>query len=70
MSTRSLVKVLVAMYLNSKGLRYAPVRDVANVITQTGLKVDAYRIVYGLGLHDPGFAIEKDEENTYIRVVG
>ena len=53
MSTRSLVKVLVAMYFNTKQLKYAPVRDVAKAITQTGLKVDAYRIVYGLGLRIP-----------------
>lgn len=68
MSTRSLVKVLVAMYLNSKGLRYAPVRDVAKEINACVTGIDGYRVVYGLGLHDPGFAIEKDEENTYIRM--
>lgn len=69
MSTRSLVKVLVAMYMNGRKIKYAPVKDVSKAITQTGLKIDAYRAVYGLGLNDKGFSIEKDEETTYIRMV-
>lgn len=66
MNVRGTVKVLVAMYLNSKRLQHAPVKDVAKEINACMPDVDAYRIVYGLGLKDPRYTIEKDEDTTYI----
>ena len=69
MTARGIVKVLVAMYFNSMRVKYAPVKDVAKMVNATVGDVDAYRIVYGLGLKDPKYTIERDESTTYIRVV-
>jgi len=67
MNVRGTVKVLVMMYLNAKRLQHAPVKDVAKEINACVKGIDAYRVVYGLGLKDPAYSIEKDEDTTYIR---
>ena len=70
MNTRKMVKVLINMYLNTKRLQFAPVKDVAKEINACMEEVDGYRVVYGIGLNDPSYRIEKDEDTTYIRMVG
>lgn len=48
---------------------YLPIKVVSKSIKQKYPLIDVYRIVYHIGLNDGGFAIEKDEETTYIRKV-
>lgn len=66
MTTRGLVKELLIAYLNSRRLNHVSIAEFRNTYKAQLPKVDIYRIVYGLGLNDPEFRIEKDEDTTYI----
>jgi hypothetical protein len=66
MTTRGLVKELLIAYLNSRRLKYVSISEFKKEYTTQLPKVDIYRIVYGLGLQDPMFRIEKDEDSTYV----
>jgi hypothetical protein len=69
MTTRSIVKALVEEYLSKRGVLYTTVKDVARALEGSVEGVDMYRMVYGIGLHDVGFTIERDEDDVYIRMV-
>lgn len=67
MSTRSLVKAQVVRYMRERRITFARVRDIKEAIkARVPDGVDVYRIVYGLGMSDPAFRIEKDESDTYV----
>ena len=66
MTTRGMVKELLIAYLNSRRLKYVSIAEFRGVYKAQLPKVDLYRVVYGLGLQDPMFRIEKDEDTTYV----
>jgi hypothetical protein len=57
---------LLIAYLNSRRLKYVSISEFKKEYTAQLPKVDLYRVVYGLGLQDPMFRIEKDENATYV----
>ncbi len=69
MTTRNLIRELVVSYLNTRHIKYAPIKEITREVKPHTKGIDVYRIIYGLGLNDPGFDIVKDEETTYIRLV-
>jgi len=66
MTTRGLVKELLIAYLNSKRLNHVSISEFKKEYRAQLPNVDIYRVVYGLGLNDSTFRIEKDEDTTYI----
>ena len=66
MTTRQIVKAFLKVYFRGVDVKYVSIKEITKDMKWVR---DAYRIVYGLGLNDPEFAIEKDEESTYIRMV-
>ena len=69
MNVRGLVKELLVSYMNNKNVKYIPIKEFVNEFKgRVPKNVDLYRNVYHIGLNDVGFAIQKDEETTYIQV--
>ena len=67
MQKRTLVRELLVSYLNTKHVQYVSIKEFAHQFVIKG--VDVYRLVYHIGLNDTGFAIERDEDTTYVRVL-
>lgn len=69
MQKRTLVRELLVAYMNEKRVQYIAIKDFTREFKNRLPGVDVYRLTYHIGLNDTGFAIEKDEDTTYVRIL-